>query len=156
MDMLEHLRRLFAYDDWANREALASLRRADPPPARSLKLFGHILAAQKVWYGRIVPETSPVAVWPALSLDRCEGERAALARDWARFFSTLTLAGLAAPVSYKNSKGEPWTSAVGDILVHVAFHGAYHRAQIAADLRASGHEPAHTDFIHAVRQGHLP
>jgi uncharacterized damage-inducible protein DinB len=31
----------------------------------------------------------------------------------------------------------------------------YHRGQIAADMRASGVEPVYTDFIHAVRQGHL-
>jgi len=46
-----------------------------------------------------------------------------------------------------------WTSTVGDILTHVAMHGAYHRAQIAAAVRESGREPAYTDFIHAVRQG---
>jgi uncharacterized damage-inducible protein DinB len=28
---------------------------------------------------------------------------------------------------------------------------AYHRGQIAADLRTAGFTPAYTDFIHAVR-----
>jgi uncharacterized damage-inducible protein DinB len=54
-----------------------------------------------------------------------------------------------------NSKGEPWRSAVGDVLDHVLLHGAYHRGQIASDLRAAGCEPAYTDFIHAVRSGRL-
>jgi uncharacterized damage-inducible protein DinB len=56
-------------------------------------------------------------------------------------------------VTYTNSKGEVWTSGVEDILTHVTIHSAYHRGQIASDLRAEGHTPAYTDFIHAVRQG---
>jgi len=38
-------------------------------------------------------------------------------------------------------------------LTHVIMHSAYHRGQIALEMRAAGMEPAHTDFIHAVRQG---
>jgi uncharacterized damage-inducible protein DinB len=56
-------------------------------------------------------------------------------------------------VKYRNSKGEPWSSRVEDILIHVLFHSAYHRGQIALQMRASGLTPAYTDFIHAVRQG---
>ena len=36
---------------------------------------------------------------------------------------------------------------------HVVIHSAYHRGQIASDVRASGGVPAYTDYIHAVRQG---
>ena len=55
-------------------------------------------------------------------------------------------------VEYRNSKGELWRSRVEDILTHVLFHSTYHRGQIALLMRASGMEPAYTDFIHAVRQ----
>jgi uncharacterized damage-inducible protein DinB len=64
-------------------------------------------------------------------------------------------AGLAQEVHYKNSKGEPWTSNVADVIQHVVFHSAYHRGQIASDVRAAGKEPAYTDFIHAVRNGFI-
>jgi uncharacterized damage-inducible protein DinB len=37
------------------------------------------------------------------------------------------------------------------VLLHVVSHGAYHRGQIASDLRNSGGEPVLTDFIHWVR-----
>jgi uncharacterized damage-inducible protein DinB len=56
-------------------------------------------------------------------------------------------------VEYRNSKGQAWSSRVEDVLTHVLFHSAYHRGQIALQMRASGMEPAYTDFIHAVRQG---
>jgi uncharacterized damage-inducible protein DinB len=44
---------------------------------------------------------------------------------------------------------------VEEILTHLVIHSAYHRGQIASDLRAAGQEPAYTDYIHAVRQGLL-
>jgi len=39
------------------------------------------------------------------------------------------------------------------VLTHVVLHSAYHRGQIATQMRAGGEAPAHTDFIHAVRRG---
>ncbi len=71
----------------------------------------------------------------------------------ANFLGQLSPAGLLETVVYKNSKGEPWTSTVEDILTHVVLHSAYHRGQIASLMRAGGEQPAYTDFIHAVRQG---
>jgi len=38
---------------------------------------------------------------------------------------------------------------------HVTIHSAYHRGQIASDVRSAGQEPAYTDYIHAVRQRFL-
>lgn len=38
-------------------------------------------------------------------------------------------------------------------LTHVAMHSAYHRGQIAGELREPGNTPPYTDFIHPVRQG---
>jgi uncharacterized damage-inducible protein DinB len=40
---------------------------------------------------------------------------------------------------------------VDDIATHVVFHSHYHRGQIASLVRAAGHTPAYTDFIHAIR-----
>jgi uncharacterized damage-inducible protein DinB len=65
----------------------------------------------------------------------------------------LPPAGLDETVDYVNSKGEPWTSSVEDILTHTVLHSSYHRGQIASDMRASGHAPAYTDYIHARRRG---
>ena len=66
-----------------------------------------------------------------------------------------SVADLSQTVTYKNTKGEAWSSSIGDILTHVLMHSAYHRGQIASHMREQGHTPAYTDFIHAVRQGHI-
>src|SRR5436309_7961536 len=62
--MIDYLRRLFAYDDWANREVLAALRNVPNPPARSLKLIAHILSAEGLWLARINQEKPSLPVWP--------------------------------------------------------------------------------------------
>jgi uncharacterized damage-inducible protein DinB len=153
MELLEHLRRQFAYDEWANREVLAGLKASSRPPARPRQLLAHILSADRLWLERIRTQPQSLPVWPDFTLDQCEEQVADLARLWREFLGQISPAGLSETVVYKNSKGEPWTSTVEDILTHVVLHSAYHRGQIASQVRAGGEQPAYTDFIHAVRQG---
>jgi len=153
MELLEHLRRQFAYDEWANREVLAGLTASAHPPARPRQLLAHILSAERLWLGRIKSQPQSLPVWPDFTLGQCAEQVADLARRWRAFLGQISPAGLSETVVYKNSKGEPWTSTVEDILTHVVLHSAYHRGQIASQVRAGGEQPAYTDFIHAVRQG---
>jgi uncharacterized damage-inducible protein DinB len=153
MDLLEHLRRQFAYDSWANREVLAGLRASAHPGPRQLQLLSHILSAERLWLERIRKQPQSLPVWPDFTSDQCETQIESLAQLWHEFLAQLSSAGLAGKASYKNSKSEPWTSTVEDILTHVLLHSAYHRGQIASQVRAGGEQPAYTDFIHAVRQG---
>jgi uncharacterized damage-inducible protein DinB len=92
-------------------------------------------------------------VWPDFAVDQCDAQIAELAGLWREFLGQLSLERLSEKVTYNNSKGEPWSSTVEDILTHVLLHSAYHRGQIASQVRAGGEQPAYTDFIHAVRQG---
>ena len=149
--MTLRLEQLLQYDSWANREALKSLGQAIPPP-RSLKWMGHIIGAEFLWLARLEGETSELPVWPDLSLKDC-GKRLG---EMSRLLGDVARAGperLAEPISYTNSKGESWTNTVEEILTHLVIHSAYHRGQIASDVRAAGQTPAYTDYIHAVRQG---
>lgn len=151
MDLIEHLRRQFAYDAWANREVLAVSNTSGRP--RALELLAHILSAEQLWLERILGQPQSLPVWPNLSCDQCEAQIAELAQSWRDYFSQLSSAVLSEDVSYRNSKGEAWNSTVQDILTHVLLHSAYHRGQIAVEMRAGGKQPAYTDFIHAIRQG---
>jgi uncharacterized damage-inducible protein DinB len=151
--IVDYLHRLFAYDDWANREVLAALRSAATPPARSLKLIAHILAAEGLWLARLVPQKAALPVWPDLTLAECDAEAERLAVSWRSYLEECQEPGLARQIKYVNSKGESWISQVDDILLHVITHSAYHRGQIASDMRAAGLTPAYTDFIHGIRRG---
>jgi len=152
VDILDYLHRLFAYDDWANREVLAALRNAPNLPARSLKLIAHVLSAERLWLARINQENPSLPVWPELTLAQCEAEANQLGASWKAYLEECKEVSLSHQISYVNSKGESWCSQVDEILLHVITHSAYHRGQIASDMRAAGLTPAYTDFIHAVRQ----
>ena len=153
MDLLEHLRRQFAYDAWANREVLSGLRASARPIARPLQLLAHIFSAERLWLERIRKQSQSLPVWPNLTFEECEAQITDLERLWREFLSRQSPPGLSEKVAYKNSMGEPWTSTVEDVLTHVLLHSAYHRGQIAGQVRAGGDPPVYTDYIHAVRQG---
>ena len=153
MDLFEHYSTVIAYEGWANLEVIASLRGAGTPPERSRKWMAHILAAGHVWNSRLVQQPQPYPVWPNFTLDECEREAKNLTSLWRAYLDGIGAGGLDQTVSYKNTKGELWSNTVHDILTHAFMHSAYHRGQIAADMRQSGHQPAYTDYIHGVRQG---
>jgi uncharacterized damage-inducible protein DinB len=153
MDLFQHYAQLVVYEGWANQEVIAALRAVGTPPDRSRKWMAHIVAAGHVWHSRLVQQPQPYPVWPDFTLDESEKEARNLASLWKAYLDRVGAGGLDQTVSYKNTKGEPWSNSVHDILTHVFMHSAYHRGQIAADLRQSGHQPAYTDFIHGVRQG---
>jgi uncharacterized damage-inducible protein DinB len=152
MDLADYFRRQFAYDDWANREVARVLKAGAESP-RSSQLLAHILAAERLWLERLTQQPQSTPVWPEFDLNHCETQFAELSGMWRAYLDKLSPSTLAAIASYKNSKGEPWTNTVQDVLTHVLLHSAYHRGQIATELRGRGFTPAYTDFIHAVRQG---
>jgi uncharacterized damage-inducible protein DinB len=155
MDPAAHFNRQFAYDAWANRAVLTSLRAIDNPPQRSVKFLAHILSAQRLWWQRIVGEKQTLPIWPEFTLHECDQQIADVSAIWKEHLGKTNEAGLSNAVTYKNSQGESWTSTVEDILQHVIMHSVYHRGQIATDMRAAGFTPAYTDFIHAIRQKHI-
>ena len=115
--------------------------------------LAHIFSAEKLWLERLRQQPQSTAVWPNLSIDQCETIADEISSGWRDYLNHLPPGGLQEAASYRNSKGEPWSSRVEDVLLHVLLHSAYHRGQIALEMRTSGLEPAYTDFIHAVRQG---
>lgn len=147
------LLRMFSYDRWANRECLTAMRAASSVSADTVGRLAHILSAQKLWLERLLKQPQSTPVWPASTIDGCEKLAEGVSSAWRKYLADLTPAELDAKVEYRNSKGEPWSSRVEDILMHVLFHSAYHRGQIALQMRAAGVTPASTDFIHAIRQG---
>ncbi len=147
------LHRLFAYEFWADREALEALRRAgDKAPPRALAIMNHILAAAELWLTRFTGEKIKIDVWPKLSIAEMADRITRLDASWRTCIDGMTSAGLEQPVSYVNSLGESWTSSARDILTHIPIHAAYHRGQIAILLGHNHQKPAYTDFIHASRQ----
>lgn len=148
---VEDLKKLFSYDDWANRETLRSLRGAPQASPRAIEVMSHILATEWVWMSRLRGQPQPYAVWPGWTLDDCAHRIEELRHDWTEFFASVNDQTLDREANYRNTKGETYCNTWRDVLMHVAMHGTYHRGQIAAEVRAAAGDPAYTDFIQAVR-----
>lgn len=116
--------------------------------------MAHIIGAECLWMARLRKEAATLPVWPDLDLDACAARLEELSLRWPEYLG-LKGEALTEKIPYTNSKNESWSNTVGDILTHVVIHSAYHRGQIASDLRAAGSTPAYTDYIHAVRQEHI-
>jgi uncharacterized damage-inducible protein DinB len=153
MEMLDTVRRLFQYDAWANGEALACLRAAAPLPERALAALAHVAGASEVWLSRVTQKPDPAVAWPDLGLDALEERLKGVAQRWRTYVGGLSAGDLARPMTYRNTKGETFSYPLGDVLLHIALHGAYHRGQVALLLRTAGTQPPLTDYTRAVREG---
>ena len=149
--MSDILPRLFEHLRWADERVHESLVDAVNPPPHTLDLFAHLIAVEHVWLSRIRGEKPDVAVWPKLSLTQCAELATRNANEFLALIESVDEIALEGGITYRNSAGAEFTSTLRDILVHVALHGAYHRGQIAAAVRAGGDTPASTDYIAFVR-----
>lgn len=150
--MVAHFIRLFEHVWWADGRILEALKATGGKPDKALKLFAHVLAAERVWLARLKGEDSSVLpIWPDLGLEECGAWIEENKAGYAAFLSGLKDEDLAGAVTYSNSSGTIFNTAIGDILTHVSMHGAYHRGQVSMTMRTEGYEPVNTDFITFVR-----
>ena len=149
--MRDHFGKLFEHLAWADERVLQSLRAAHSASKRDLELYSHILGSEHNWWSRINDSAPKLVIWPALTLDECERIGKENVSAFNALISSLTPASFQKPITYRNSAGDQFTSTLEDILTHVSLHGAYHRGQIAASIRAAGDAPTSTDYIAFAR-----
>lgn len=151
---MRNIRALFDQLYWADQRLLAWLEAAGGPPAAAIRLYDHILNAERVWLTRLEGnDSSHLPIWT--DPDSLAGMRErieALRADYERYLSALDEAALDAELEYRNQNGKAFRNTVRDILLHVALHGQYHRGQINQLLRGSGLEPINVDYITFVRE----
>ncbi len=151
MDTVEHLRHLFAYNDWANRRLVAALKSAASEKAR--KILAHLLFTENEYYERLYGKDSTgFDFWPEMSMDEC-GE---LARKTAERFEKLLRRfdedGLTLNARYRTSEGVEHENTFRELLTHVLFHSSIHRGNIMLKLREDGFEPPKIDYIIYLRE----
>ena len=146
--------KLFDYDYWANSETLASLRTVPSGAENARKTFNHVIGSQRVWLARFEnPAPPPAQPWPELTLEECASAIEDLRRRWKDMLDILSAEKLAGELVYKTTKGIEYRTPVGDILMHLVLHSAYHRGQVAAAIREAGGKPAPTDYVVYLRTG---
>ncbi|GAB3799905.1 hypothetical protein GCM10028819_24180 [Spirosoma humi] len=145
--MKTHLIQLLDYELWANRRIIDALEKIDKPPARALALMGHILSAQHVWYGRIMHESTFVAIWEDIPVSWMVETAERQHRQLVSHLSAITEPELAERVDYVNTKDIAYSDSLLDILTHLSHHAAYHRGQVVQLIRPMVKEAPVTDFI---------
>lgn len=163
--MKDDLFALCDYNLWANRllaRSLSSLSHEDYvremgggwPSLRATLV--HLAGATRAWAerfdGRDATSLPTVEELPTLAdalrtLDEADARIAA-------FLATLGGERLAAPLVWKNLKGEPKAAPLWAVLRHVVNHASYHRGQAAAMLRRLGGTPAPTDLVRWAIERH--
>jgi uncharacterized damage-inducible protein DinB len=151
MEALQRIRHLWEHAVWADARLLDALGPAAAHVPLALSEFTHLLGAAETWLARLQGRAPRTAVWPELTLGEAAALRAETAAAFGAYLSELSRSDLASDVGYTNSAGHSFTSTVGDILVHVALHGQYHRGKVNVLLRQGGFAPAATDYIAFVR-----
>ena len=145
------IRRLFEHMWWADTLVAEALDHAPRVAARAVEIYAHVLGAELIWLDRIERVEQSEAVWPQVDLAECRRLARQARKRYEAFLEVLRAADLTDSVRYTNSVGQEFTTALQDILLHVALHGAYHRGQVAMLLRDAGADPRPTDYIGFVR-----
>ena len=150
------LDRLLDYDRWANHQTARALIDLEDEatgretPVRPMAIFGHLLAAHRIWQTRIQGQPVTQALWPSPRLEAFIGDIDAIRSAWHEVLADRSEGEF---VRYRNSRNVAFGSRVDDIVMHVILHGNYHRGQIAMLLGRENVTPPAMDFIFAVRSG---
>jgi uncharacterized damage-inducible protein DinB len=143
---------MFEHLNWANQRILETLQSMKGENQEVIRLFSHILFAEKVWITRLQGlDSSRLPIWSDVDIEVCADLVMQNNESLITFLTNLSNTDLDKTISYSNSKGIEFKNSVRDILTHVALHGQYHRGQINSRLRADGFEPVNMDFITFVR-----
>jgi uncharacterized damage-inducible protein DinB len=149
------LRRLVAYNQWANEKILKAIdgmtadelaRPVDAYFGSLEKNLHHVLVAIRIWLSRWTGTPSPTLQeriadpWPAAY--------AATHAELKGFVDSLTDQSAARVVDYKNTRGEPFRMALDQLITHVVNHGTHHRAETGMLLERIGRSPGDMDYVY--------
>jgi uncharacterized damage-inducible protein DinB len=153
MHTIEHLRHLFAYNDWANRRMVTVLKENPQTGEKSRRILAHLLITEQEYFERLYGKDSTgFDFWQDLSIEEC----GALARETAEKFEKLLRRfddeGLDLTASYKTSEGVACQNTYRELLTHVLFHSSIHRGNIMLKLREEGVAPPKIDYIIYLRE----
>jgi len=151
MNTVEHLRHLFAYNDWANRRLIVALKNS--PSEKSRKILAHLLVTEQEYFARLFGRDSTgFDFWQNLTLEDC----GALARETSEKYDQLLRRfdeeGLDLRAAYKTSEGVAYENTYRELLTHVLFHSSIHRGNIILKLREEGFTPPKIDYIIYLRE----
>jgi uncharacterized damage-inducible protein DinB len=151
MQTIEHLRRLYDYNDWANRRIITALK--ENYAEKSHKILAHLLITENEYYERLYGKDSKgFNFWPDLSLAECGVLAREISEKYEKLLRKFDEEGLDLTVHYRTSEGFWKENTFREMLTHVLFHSSIHRGNIVVNLRECGFEPPKIDYIIYLRE----
>lgn len=150
-----HLRKLVAYNEWANGKILGAIDGMTPAElarpvdayfgslARNLQ---HVLAAQRIWLARWKGEPPPKLDAPIA--EPWQQAYAATHAEFRAFVEPLGDADCDRVVQYTDTRGNPYALPLSQLITHVVNHGSAHRAETGMLLERIGRSPGDMDFVY--------
>jgi uncharacterized damage-inducible protein DinB len=145
--MLAHHYLTLKYTHDSNQKIFALIRKENIQEETILRLASHIALAQKIWWMRVQQEPVRIDVWNTLPIEESILLNEETSQDWLQYLDLITEADLLSMVPYHTLAGELQEKKLETIIQHLAFHGTYHRGQLALLLKSYVPEIPSTDFI---------
>jgi len=107
----------------------------------------HVFAADRIWLARVTGAAAgPFVTEADHSLSVLAADWPVLYERWRQWAQSLTEERCEANISYQDTKGNPYTQPLWQIILHVVNHGTHHRGQVSGFLRSLGHTPPPLDL----------
>ena len=155
--MIEVIRDMYAYSDWANARILETAEQLTLEQFTSASdgcdsirdTLVHTATVQWLWLERW-RETSPRGLWDPAEFS----DVAALRSRWEdvedatlAYIASLRESDLARVISYVNFQGETWAYPLWQQLLHQVNHATQHRSEAALLLTRLGYSPGWLDLL---------
>ncbi|HTC36845.1 MAG TPA: DinB family protein [Bryobacteraceae bacterium] len=151
------LRLQLDYSAWASQRLLDAAAKLPPEELTRdfktadksvLDTLVHVFAADRVWLSRVLAEPRATFVDPEdRDLTVLQSEWPALQQRWKLWLRDFGDGDVARQIFYHDTRGNPYTTPVWQIVLHVVNHGTHHRGQVSGFLRTMGHTPPPLDLI---------
>jgi uncharacterized damage-inducible protein DinB len=146
IDMDTFIEDLIRYNSWANQQIIAILSTNQAKvPDKCVGLLSHILNVHHIWNGKIYPALVTYEPWnvhPVEQLSEIDSLNTEVT------FQTLKNTDATRPIEYQTKTGATFVNSAQEIFLQIITHSAYHRGQIATELRNANIEPGLTDYIY--------
>ncbi len=112
----------------------------------------HIFAADRVWLARVRGQVQQFVSEEDRSLDALQKNWPVVYEGWRQVISEVPIER---EIAYTDLKGNPYTTPLSQIILHVVNHGTHHRGQVSGMLRTMGHAPPQLDLIRYYREQNI-
>ena len=175
--LVENFRLMARYNQWMNNNLYTCARHLDPTLLAKdqgaffgsiLGTLNHLLVADVIWMQRFALHPLPFAsldyirqYTPPVALNQIvHDDLASLRRDrnevdlcLIAFCAELSDPVLDTDLHYKDTKGNPYSNKLSELLLHLFNHQTHHRGQTTTLFSQSGVDAGVTDLLFLLRQG---